>query len=64
MGESSDNSVDVAPLSVTAAEPVNAVEIAMNQVNPAQFAADATNIYFTTIEEGGTGACKIMKLAK
>ncbi|HVU51131.1 MAG TPA: hypothetical protein VHL80_10620 [Polyangia bacterium] len=66
LGESSDNNVEVTPLTFTPS--TNApppVVIAMQQPNPAEFAADATNIYYTTVTKNdATGTCKIMKLAK
>ena len=57
LGESSDNDIQVAPLSFGAMA-ADATVIATGQTNPAQFAADATNIYWRTDD------CKIMKLAK
>jgi hypothetical protein len=59
LGESSDNNVQVLPLTAPgdAGAPSTTV-IAMNQMNPSQLAADATNIYWRTAD------CKIMKLAK
>jgi hypothetical protein len=66
-GETSDNNVQVAPLSFTVGDagvPEGTV-IATKQTNAAEFAADDTNIYFTTITTSDTtGVCKIMKLAK
>jgi hypothetical protein len=67
LGESSDDTVEVTPLQFTvpASGPPNATVIAMHQPNPAEFAADDTNIYYTTITKSdATGVCKIMKLAK
>lgn len=59
IGESSDNNVEVAPLSAPGdAGAPSAAVIAMKQMNPSQFAADAANIYWRTAD------CKIMKLAK
>jgi hypothetical protein len=59
LGESSDNNVQVVPLTVPGdAGAPNSTVIAMNQMNPSQFAADATNIYWRTAD------CKVMKLAK
>jgi hypothetical protein len=67
IGETSDNNVEViTPLTFTPSD--NApppVVIAMHQPNPAEFAADTTNIYYTTITSNdANGTCKIMKLAK
>ena len=55
LGESSDNNIQSVPLMFggTAAD---ATVIASGQTNPAQFAADATNIYWRTDD------CTIMKL--
>jgi hypothetical protein len=66
LGETSDNNVEVTPLTfVQAADAPPPVVIAMHQPNPAEFAADATSIYYTTItSSAATGTCKIMKLAK
>jgi hypothetical protein len=59
LGESSDNNVEVVPVSSPGdAGAPTATVIAMNQMNPSQFAADATAIYWRTAD------CKIMKLAK
>jgi hypothetical protein len=64
LGETSDNNVEVTPLQFTDMNATPTV-IAMHQPNPAEFAADDTNIYFTTITKNdATGVCKIMKLAK
>jgi hypothetical protein len=66
LGESGDDTVEVGPLSFTVDQSnvPTATVIADHQPNPSQFAADATNIYWAAIETHGTGACKIMKLAK
>jgi hypothetical protein len=57
LGESSDNNIQMAPLSFGAMA-ADATVIATGQTNPAQLAADATNLYWRTDD------CKIMKLAK
>jgi hypothetical protein len=66
LGETSDNNVEVTPLTFTpSANPPMPTVIAMKQPNPAEFAADATNIYYTTITTtDANGTCQIMKLAK
>jgi hypothetical protein len=66
LGETSDNNVEVVPLDLTKtdADAAGGTVIASHQANPAELAADATNIYWTAIDTGGAGACKIMKLAK
>jgi hypothetical protein len=51
------NNIETAPLSFGAMA-ADATVIAAGQTNPAQFAADASNIYWRTDD------CKIMKLAK
>ena len=64
---SADNAIEVVPLSFTvpASGVPTATVIANHQPNPAEFAADATSIYFTSITaKDATGTCKIMKLAK
>ena len=58
LGESSDNNIEMAPLMLGVTGGVSATVIASGQTNAAQFAADATNIYWRTDD------CKIMKLAK
>jgi hypothetical protein len=67
MGESDSSEVEVVGLNLTpgdAGTPVADV-IVKNQANPAEFAADDTNVYYTTITKtDATGVCKIMKIAK
>ena len=66
-GESDSSEVEVVDLSFTppASGAPTATVIAKNQASPAEFAADDTSIYFTTITATtATGTCKIMKIAK
>jgi hypothetical protein len=67
MGEADSSEVEVVALNLTpgdAGTPVANV-IVKNQANPAEFAADDTSVYYTTITKAdATGVCKIMKIAK
>ena len=67
MGESDSSEVEVVALNLTpgdAGAPVANV-IVKNQANPAEFAADDTSVYYTTITKtDATGVCKILKIAK
>jgi hypothetical protein len=67
LGESDSSEVEVVDLQLTAAAgnaPVASV-IVKNQANPAEFAADDSSIYYTTITKtDATGVCKILKIAK
>jgi hypothetical protein len=67
MGEADSSEVEVVGLNLMpgdAGAPAATV-IATKQPNPAEFAADDTNIYYTTItKRDASGVCKIMKLAK
>jgi hypothetical protein len=65
LGETSDNNVEVAPLSFTNMNQPTPSVIAMQQPNPAEFATDGTSIFYTTITKSdATGVCKIMKFTK